>query len=346
MFDFAQENFFLNFARGEMKYRIAVGDPAEEFANYVAEGRWIVKQDLTLSEAQRGKLAAFLDWNAREENAQYRYDYFRANCSTRVRDALDAALGGAIKAQLVAPSRGFSYRMDADRLMRPDPAIMLAIDAGLGPFADQRLSYWDESFVPTEFMRHVRLLKVRDEAGVEVPLVANETQLAPARIADPNEFPPVWTWQALAAGIGVALALLGLSRARSHAWARVAFASGASLIALVCGIGGFVLLGLWTLTEHVSAWRNENLLLFNPLCLLLLPCWLGAFRRGWRPTRFAQRVALAIAFCAALAWFVKILPGFVQDNRFWIALLLPIHLALAAIGLRWSRRSPAIPSPR
>jgi hypothetical protein len=43
---------------------------------------------------------------------------------------------------------------------------------------------------------------------------------------------------------------------------------------------------------------------------------------------------------------VKILPGFVQDNRFWIALLLPIHLALAAIGLRWSRRSPAIPSPR
>ena len=90
-----------------------------------------------------------------------------------------------------------------------------------------------------------------------------------------------------------------------------------------------MLLGLWTLTEHISAWRNENLLLINPLCLLLLPAWLSALRRRWQPTRFARRVAALIAFCAVLAWFVKILPGFVQDNWLWIALLLPVHLGLA-----------------
>ena len=44
MFDFAQENFFVNFARGRMMYRIAVGDPAEEYPIYVDEGRWIVRQ--------------------------------------------------------------------------------------------------------------------------------------------------------------------------------------------------------------------------------------------------------------------------------------------------------------
>ena len=102
-----------------------------------------------------------------------------------------------------------------------------------------------------------------------------------------------------------------------------------SVIALVCGVGGLVLVGLWAFTEHLSAWRNENILLLNPLCLLLLPAWLGTLRRRWQPSRFARRVAWAIAFCAVLAWFVKILPGFVQDNWLWIALLLPLHFGLA-----------------
>lgn len=329
MFDFAQENFFVNFARGRMLYRIAAGDPAEEYPVYVDEGRWIVRQQLNLTPAQRAKLAEFLDVNARPENAQYRYDYFRENCSTKVRDALDGAVGGAIKAQLISPSRGFSYRMDADRLMRPDTALMLAIDAGLGPYADQRLSYWDESFVPMEFMRHVREIKLADGAGNTIPLVADETVLNKGRLADPQEFPPRWTWAALAIGVFAALALLGLARARAVPLARIAFAGTAGVVALVCGVGGLVLLGLWMLTEHASAWRNENLLLLNPLCLLLLPAWFGAFRRRWQPSRFARRIAATVAFCAVLAWFVKILPGFVQDNWLWIALLLPIHIALA-----------------
>lgn len=331
MFDFAQENFFVNFARGRMMYRIAVGDPADEYPIYVDEGRWIVRQQLNLSPIQRARLAEYLEVNARPENAQYRYDYFRSNCSTKVRDAIDGALGGAIKAQLISPSRGFSYRMDADRLMRPDTALMLAIDAGLGPYADQRLSYWDESFVPMEFMRHAREITLRDANGQTVPLVANETVINKGHLPDPQEFPPRWTWGALATGMLAALILLGLARARASAAARIAFAASASLIALVCGIGGLILVGLWAFTEHVSAWRNENTLLLNPLCFLLLPAWLGAFRRRWQPSRFAQRVAWAIAFCAILAWFVKILPGFVQDNWFWIALLLPVHLALALV---------------
>jgi uncharacterized protein DUF4105 len=338
IFDFAQENFFLNFARGLMTYRIAADDPAEELPNYVAQGRWIVRQTLAFTPAQRAKLADFLAWNVREENAQYRYDYFRANCSTRVRDALDQALDGAIKAQTVAPSRGFTYRMDADRLLRPDMAIMLLVDAGLGPFADQRLSYWDESFVPMEFMRHLREIRIRDAAGNTIPLVASETELARARIADPPEFPVRWTWQALALGIAFALCLVALARARTRAAARMLLATAGLALCGALGVAGLVLAALWALTDHVSAWRNENLLLLDPLCLLLLPAWFGALRLRWQPSRFAARIALVIAGLAAAAWFVKILPGFRQDNAFWIALLLPIHIASALVLGRASRK--------
>jgi len=330
IFDFAQENFYLNFARGRMQYRIAVGNPADELPMYVEEGRWIVRQDLNLAPAQRQKLADYLAWNARPENAQYRYDYYTANCSTRVRDAIDMALDGAIRRQIVGQSRGFTYRMDTLRLMRPEPLLMLGMDAGLGPFADRRLSYWDESFVPMEFMRRIREVRVVDESGMSQPLVARETRLAEARIPEPGEFPPDWFWQALASGVGGALLLIALAHARHRAWARIAFAAFSSLSALVLGLAGLTLIALWTLTDHVSAWRNENLALLDPLCLLLLPTWVRAARADWRPSLFARRVALAIALLAGLAFFLKVFPAFAQDNRFWIALLLPVHIAWVA----------------
>jgi hypothetical protein len=331
MFDFAQENFWLNFARGKMLYRISVSDPDDDYPMYRAEGRWIVEQELNLIPAQRAKLFQFLEWNARPENAQYLYEYFRANCSTRVRDALNDAVGGAIHDQLVAPSRGFTYRMDADRLMRPELLLMLGMDAGLGPFADQRLSYWDESFVPMEFMRHLRDIRVRGADGQFEPLIARETRVAAARIAEPPDFPSQWFWQALVIGVAFGISLLALARWRAHVWARVAFATLASMLALACGLAGIVLVALWTLTDHVSAWRNENLLLFNPLCLLLMPAWIGAFRKTWRPSPFMQRMALAIATFAGFALFLKVFPTFTQDNRLWIALLLPMHAALGRI---------------
>ena len=339
MFDFAQRNFFLNFARGRMLYRIDVDDPADEFPIYRDEGRWIVEQNLNLTPAQRAKLRDFLDWNARPENAQYRYDYFTANCSTRVRDALDAALGGAIRAQLIAPSRGFTYRMDALRLMRPDPAMMVLIDAGLGPFADTRLSYWAESFVPMEFMRYAREVKVRDETGNLVPLVARETVIDPGTLPEPPDYPPNWIWQALAIGVLAGLGLFALYRKRSQRWARWTFAACASLIALVCGISGLVLIGLWTLTDHVAAWHNENILLLDPLCLLLVPAWIASARASWQPSRFVKATSFVIAFLAAFEFFLKIYPSFAQDNRFWIALLLPIQVALAA-GVNWRAIKP------
>ncbi|HZP66688.1 MAG TPA: DUF4105 domain-containing protein [Rudaea sp.] len=335
IFDFDQENFYLNFARGHMLYRMAVSDPADDFPAYRAEGRWIDEQDLALDAAQRAKLVAFLDWNARPEHAQYLYEYFTANCATRVRDALDLAVDGQIKAQTIAGSRGFTYRMDALRLMRPEPLLMLGMDAGLGPFADRRLSHWDESFVPMEFMRQMRGVHLVDATGAARPLVARDTLLAAGHLPEPPEFPPDWTWQALGVGIALAALLCGLARLHERAWARVGFGFAAGVLELAFGVAGVVLLALWTLTDHISAWRNENLLLLDPLCLLLVPACFASLRARWRPSPLAQRFAIAVAALAALELFLKIFPAFPQDNRLWIALLLPVHAAVA-----WSLARP------
>ena len=96
---------------------------------------------------------------------------------------------------------------------------------------------------------------------------------------------------------------------------------------------GTGLITIWAFTEHVAIWGNENILLTSPLCFALLPgAW--AQMRGGAPTRWHKGVLLLVAISAGLALFLKFLPFRIENNGDWIALLLPIHLALAYAGRR------------
>jgi hypothetical protein len=328
IFDFAQEDFLLNFARGRMVYRVIEGPLADDLEMYRAQGRSIVEQALDIDATRARELVDFLQWNVLPENTQYRYDYFEANCSTRVRDALDRALGGALRAHGEGRSRGYTWRLDALRLMAPEPWLMLGIDLGLGPYADQRIDYWQESFVPETLARVAAGATRADAAGAQVAVVSATTQVAPGLVEEPPLLPPDLRWPFLGLGLAIGAVLVRLARdARSSH--RLPLAGFALAFELFCGLGGLLLLFLWFGTEHRAAWRNENLLLLNPLCLALLPAWWGVARGRLRPRPVATAIAGLVALFAAFALFSKILPWFAQANLHWIVLLLPIHLALA-----------------
>ncbi|HEY0178724.1 MAG TPA: DUF4105 domain-containing protein [Dokdonella sp.] len=329
IFDFEQQDFMLNFARGVMRYRIAVDDLDDDLAMYRAEGRSIVEQPLDLEPREAQALVDFLDWNARPENALYRYDYFAANCSTRVRDALDRALDGGLHAQSRGRSRGYTYRLDALRLMAPQPWLMLLIDLGLGPYADQRIDFWQESFVPQTLSDVVAEATRPAADGSARPLAGARALLAPGRVEEPPALPPDLRWPFLILGLGAGAALYAAGRRRGAA--RVPLALVAIVFELFCGLGGLVLLFLWLATAHRAAWRNENLLLLNPSCLLLLPAWIAYARRARPLPRWPRAIAWFVVLAAAFALFSKILPTFAQANLHWIVLFLPIHAALALV---------------
>jgi hypothetical protein len=334
MFDFGEDDFFVNFARGVMTYQAVASRADEDIAWYAGEGRFVIEQELRLDADQALALKRFLDWNVQPDNARYRYDYYTSNCSTRVRDALDDALGGALRAQLISPSRGYTYRLLTDALMRAQPLLMGVLDAGLGPFADRRLSFWDDSFVPMELMAHLREVTVPGADGAPIALVAAERVLAPARTPVSAEGAPDLRWPFFLAGLAVAGLLYFLCSRHERTPYRRGFAVLAASISFACGVAGAILLALWSLTEHRSAWHNENLLVLSPLCLLLVPAWWRSSRASWQPSRFTRSVAAIIAALAAFALFSKILPWFPQANLPWILLLLPVHLVLAASVLR------------
>lgn len=337
IFDFDQQDFLLNFARGRMTYRMAVDALEDDVAMYRDEGREITEQRLNLAPQQAQDLVDFLEWNARPENTQYRYDYFEANCSTRVRDALDRAVGGALHAQSEGRSRGYTYRLDALRLMAPSPLLMLGIDLGLGPYADQRIDYWHESFVPATLGSVVGQVTLREAGGQDIPLVASTTSLATGHVEEPPVLPPDLRWPFLVLGAALAALLVWIGRSRRAA-ARIPLAIFATAFELFCGLGGAALLFLWLCTEHHAAWRNENLLLLSPLCLALLPAWAASARAKWRVRRATIGLSWLVVLCAAFALFSKILPWFAQANLHWILLFLPIHFALALNATRASTR--------
>jgi len=323
MFDFNQKNFMLNFARGYMLYRMAA-DPLEyDLDIYRHEGRWVQEQKLNLTPAQRAALSDFLDWNARPENMHYRYDYFLSNCSTKVRDALDQVLGGALRRQLEAVMTPYSYRYDAVRLVSPDLFAGIGMDLALGPTADRPINQLQESFVPMVLMQELRQAKVKDAQGQEQPLVSSEVRLLQSRVPEDPPQPPDWRLPFLLIGLAFAALLLLLNRLRGIFAARFGFAVLASAWTLACAAGGLILLAAWTLTQHWAIWHNENLLLLNPLSLLLLP-----MRAQWWPRQWAYRLSWIVTVLAALALLLRLLPGCYQGNLAWILLLLPPHLAL------------------
>lgn len=329
VFDFDESGFLLNFARGRMTYRMDAVPSDEDIAYYRDEGRSVLRQRLALDAAQAAGLRDFLLWNLRPENARYAYDYFTDNCTTRVRDALDRALGGALHRALAARPGGPTYRQQTDRLMRAQPALMLLLDLGLGPYADRPLDAWQASFLPQVLAEQLRAIALPGPSGAPMALVRAETSLAAGRIAAADEPPDLRPPLALA---GLALAaLLLLARRR---WP-TGFAVLATLYLLAAGIVGVLLLALWTLTAHRAAWANANILLFSPLALALLATpW--RVRRGLAPTGLAQ-TALTLQLVAALiAVLLHLLPGPGQQNQPWLLFALPCWLALA-----WLTRRPA-----
>ncbi|WP_426689032.1 DUF4105 domain-containing protein [Rhodanobacter ginsengiterrae] len=329
VFDFNEANFFVNFARGRMHYLMDAAPTSLDESYYVEAGRSITRQTLALDASQAAALRDFLLWNLRPENAGYNYDYYADNCTTRVRDALNQALGGVLASQLKSRAGTMTYRQQTDRLMSAQPWLMLVLDLGLGPYADQPLDAWRESFLPEVLQAQLRQVQLDDGHDGVRPLVLNEQLVSANRLEVPPLTSPDLRLPLAFAGLLVA-ALLLLGRRR---WP-IGYAMCGTLYLVAAALVGIVLLALWTLTTHHSAWANANLLLFNPLALLLLPT-LWRARRGLAASRFIDGVIAIQLLACVIAVLLHLLPGTVQQNQPWLLFALPIWLVLA-----WSPRRP------
>lgn len=339
LFDFDDVNFFTNFAKGLMKYSVGVGELDPSIEEYRDNNRTVWAQELNLSPEQTDGMIDQLIRNELPENRTYLYNYFDNNCSTKVRDVIDLAVSGQLKAQLEPQMTSRTWRWESRRLTQDSPLWYTALNTVYGPPCDRPLNLWEDCFIPGELHDALAGATITDVDGTKRPLVRSEGLLIESTRPMPPQTPKNWIAYYAIVGLllgGVNLALLRWSRVSRAG--RVFFATHLILIGLALGICGAIGLYFWIFTDHWAAWRNANLLPYSPLGLLVALSAIGLVRgkRFW--STLAVATALAIAGLSALAVLLRLLTVLHQVMSEPLALVLPINFALAYSVWIYSRR--------
>ena len=318
-FDFEQESFLLRFLQGRLLYFAAAIPAQREFAQYISENRSIRAQRLGLLPEQALSLTDYLVNEVQPQNRDYLYDYYWNNCSTRVRDALDGALGGLLGDVFRPKPAVQNFRQHTRRLTIPQFGLYLGLEIGLGSPVDQPISRWDEFFAPPVLADGLAQLS-GEIAGDGGPLVLEDVILYQSSAAPPPLEPGQWWPRYLLlaiivlSGAFILLRFVPPLRAMRLAQAWI----------VLTALAGFVLAYLWFFTDHEAARYNLNLLLFNPMWLL---CLAGR--------RLAGLGGLLVAGCGAVAVVMTgVYPH--QYTADVLASVLPVNFAAAIVFLRQS----------
>jgi hypothetical protein len=325
------------FLRGRLRFWLGLTQLERTVAQYAAANRDVRLLELNLTPSQRHIVFARLSTDARPENRTYLYDHYQDNCSTRVRDVLDAALRGQLRGAWSTSAR-LTLRQQTMRYTQHDTLAQWAMMFGLNGSVDRTQSAWSNAFLPLELEALLEHTTYLNDNAERVPLVSKVTTLHRAQRPALAVGPEDHARELLAVGGLIALLWLLLGeRARSNRGAARGVLVGATAIyGVVGGLLGTLLcyLSLWS--DHAVTHGNANLFLLSPLTLVggllcLVELALGTTRRA---AHWVQRAADAVWFvqCASsLALLaIKLAPlGFEQDVSYPLSLLLPINVGIA-----------------
>jgi hypothetical protein len=329
---------------GRLWFQVGASDTEAELAFYRYLGRTIRIQTLDLLPQKRLEMAVFLENNILPQNRTYLYDHYYDNCATRVRDLIDATVGGQLAQATTGPGR-MSLREHTRRFTAHSYLMDWLLMFLMSQVIDHPISKWEEMFVPKELEANVAALRYRDETGRERPLVVDSVVhfQAPGQRRIADQAPPAWL-PALIPGLvlGSPALLLGFlisrtNRGRSPAW--IFFGIWSAVTGLIVGLPGSALFFMSTFTDHTVTYGNENLFLANPLALAAVPLGLmTAIGGGSRNRRLLQLLWFLLAGVACGYLLLKLFPYFDQRNSSALAAILPVLFTFAAAaGLSWKK---------
>ena len=337
MFDFNDVDFWPRFVQGRMRYSMQ-GAPASAWLDLSrASNRDVWLQTVNLTPGERLELQAIVREMDTEANRYYSYDYYRDNCSTRVRDVLDRVLDGRIRAATESVDTGTSYRWHSARLLQSSHIYYAGFQFLIGSPGDETISAWEEMFLPIRLKEYLDDIRITGSNGESVPLLGEAVHVVEA-VRDPTPVAaPEFLLRALLLGsaIGVFFAGLGWMGGEGKRWGRRALLLSGAAWSTGVGLMGTMLMLAWFFTDHTFWAANENAFQANPLSLLLAGVLVreALSRNGpgvgvWAGIRLSA-VAKVVGGVALAGLFIQVLPGLDQVNGEVLAVLLPAHVGLA-----------------
>jgi hypothetical protein len=300
-FDSRQDAVVMRFLHGTLDFWLDSEKYSSMEKRVKRERRTLYAQRLDLEDRAADQLARELQAGAAPEVRNYPYQWVERNCASQVRDVLDEATGGALKAAAASSPLSTTARREVLRHFAQMPPVWFGWNLLAGPYTDQPLDAYGSLFIPERLFRLVDGVQVRDALGATRPLVSarctlleGETEFAPAE--PPGNLGLLW-----GLGLGLGGLIVGLGAWPERAAARrlqggLVIGVGLALGGLGCGM-----LVVWLISTLSGVGPNPIYLLGSPLSLIGL---LGGGRALWRGERASarpwQRVLLGALGLAAL----------------------------------------------
>lgn len=316
-FDFSDPYFIPKFTYGRLDYMLTVAHTSNMLDFYRRMERPVIEQHLTLTAPQRQALFRFLQINARPENRTYSYDFLFDNCSTRVRDAFEKALGEAVQFS-GRPDPGKSFRHLLDPYVANRPALDVGFDLGLGLPADRIATSREVMFLPEYLFDAFEGAVLQDSLGRR-PLVAEADTVFWVEGYDFHEsafpWPLVLTWML---GLG-GLAWTAYGASQQHDPGRLLD----GLLFGMAGLIGLIVFYLWVISEHHVTDANWNIVWAWPTHLVaaVLLAWRSG--AGWLSRYFGATAVATALLAAGWGWWPQDLHAAVLP----VALLLAVRAA-------------------
>ncbi|MEZ4742231.1 MAG: DUF4105 domain-containing protein [Bdellovibrionota bacterium] len=359
IFDFDDPDFAYKYFTGRLLYRVGVSNTQSVLAMYkYYEKRKVWKEKINLTVEQKQKLLDRIFWNLKKENRTYLYQHFYNNCSTKVRDYLNEALGGKIKQAYGQQLAALNFR-DYVRANLSRPAYAgFGLDIIMNRKIDEKISLWDEMFYPSRLRDLMLKLPAFDDEGNEVAgsSLLSGTQL----LVDNPDYAPIhvniYSWIALFFGVPLIAVMLvffvkpfALSAVHKVPVISIRVLGGVTCLwALFAGALGTVMFVSWLLSDHLDILHNANLWAFWPIDFLMLPLGYNLIRHGaWRLkaktfTKVLKLILLAHLSAALIYWLLWAMGFLLQNVRNVMIYLLPLGVLLyiALYKVEWlSRKS-------
>ncbi|HAP57382.1 MAG TPA: hypothetical protein DCR02_06250 [Sphaerochaeta sp.] len=328
IFDYEQEHFYLNFARGRMYYYVVASEAAWRIQEAIDEVRDVRLVELNLSREAKFALINFLQKHITNEYSTYLYHFYYDNCATRIRDIIDFATLGAFREWAEQEPGQGSYRQLTAQYMIHSPALFWVLDTLQSRIIDTRLNRYEELFLPEKL--HQAVLDFSYPDGTRLAAeeqVLQDTAAMDVRFTVKDELVD-YDWAYALFGFVFALLLFILGR-KLPSLKRILL----GLVFLGLGVLGSLLLFMMLFSDMDMTYFNENILFLNPLLFVIAFEFLVQKKQSSRLLAYCSVIMIVLLGLKFLA------PAFaLQDNLRTMAVLLPVYLLGSSFQGRRNRK--------
>jgi hypothetical protein len=253
LFDFNQPNFYINFVKGRLLYRIGKQSFKRFITSYDYQQRWVKDQVLNLSLVDRKKIFEYLNKNSLPENAEYLYDPYFNNCATKLRDIAKEILGNKVHFPSSFSDESYTLRQLMNKELSWNTWGNFGINLALGNTLDKTTTAEEYMYLPDYVYQAFKIAK-KSKNNIDVPLVLKEEVILNFK---ENKIQPKWYSPFFVFSILLLLSIVITYRdqKRNKRSKLLDF-----LLFFLTGLLGIIICFLWFFTNHSTTPNNFNFL--------------------------------------------------------------------------------------